>query len=249
MMQRKYIYGIIEESQPIQFGFTGVEDAAVYTINHENIAAIVSDTDFSEIDPTRKNVLAHTTVQDEILKKYDLLPMGFGMVAENSDEVEKLLQSNYDAFVSELKRFSNRFEVELKVFWDQEAMMKELQGGNDEITKLKAKINAASSPIIRQSLLIEAGKKVEQIAQEWKAKYAQRVYNALKDLAIDSRLNDPMGVKNILNASFLIDRSKEDDFRNEVYRLDSKYQGKVNFKYVGPLPPYSFVNLKLEATK
>jgi hypothetical protein len=53
-------------------------------------------------------------------------------------------------------------------------------------------------------------------------------------------------VKNILNAAFLIEKARESDFRNQVYKLDSQYQGKVNFKYVGPLAPYSFVNLKLE---
>jgi hypothetical protein len=247
--QGRYIYGIIEETQPRRFGFPGVGDAEVYTINHQKLAAVVSDTELEEIDPTRKNVLAHTIVQDTLLKEYDLLPMGFGMIAGSENEVQRLLERNYDGFIRELKHLSGKIEVELKVFWDQEAMISELQGGSEELTKLKAKINAASSPVEAQSLLVEAGKQVERIAQDWKTKYAQRVYATLKELSEDARLNEPVGVKNILNASFLIDRSRESEFQEEVYKLDSKYQGKVNFKYVGPLPPYSFVNLKLEPVK
>jgi hypothetical protein len=247
--QGRYIYGIIEETQPWRFGFSGVGDAEVYTINHQKLAAVVSDTELEEIDPTRKNVLAHTTVQDTLLKEYDLLPMGFGMIAGSENEVQRLLERNYDGFIRELKSLSGKIEVELKVFWDQEAMISELQGGSEELTKLKAKINAASSPVEAQSLLVEAGKQVERIAQDWKTKYAQRVYATLKELSEDARLNEPVGVKNILNASFLINRSRESEFQEEVYKLDSKYQGKVNFKYVGPLPPYSFVNLKLEPLK
>jgi len=53
-------------------------------------------------------------------------------------------------------------------------------------------------------------------------------------------------VKNVLNASFLIGRARESDFQKEVFKLDSQYQGKVNFKYVGPLAPYNFVNVNLE---
>lgn len=245
-LERKYIYGIIEEPEPRRFNFCGVGDAEVYTINHQKLAAVVSDTGFGEIDPTRKNVRAHTVVQDELLKSYTLLPMGFGVIANSKDDVLKLLEKNYQGLMDELKRLGSKVEVELKVFWDQEAMIKELQRGSEELTRLKTKINDASSPVEAQRLLIEVGKLVERIALDWKAKYADRVYGVLKGLSIDARLNNPLGVKNILNASFLIERAKESDFQKEVFKLDSQYQGKVNFKYVGPLAPYNFVNVKLE---
>jgi hypothetical protein len=245
-LERKYIYGIIEEPGPRRFSLPGVGDAEVYTINHQKLAALVSDTGLAEIDPTRKNVRAHTVVQDELLKSYTLLPMGFGMIAGSKDDVLKLLERNYQGLLSELERLAGKVEVELKVFWDQEAMIKELQGVSDELNRLKAKIKNAPSPIEAQRLLVEAGKLVERIVLDWKAKYADRVYTVLKVLSIDARLNNPMGVKNILNASFLIERARESDFKKEVFRLDSQYQGKVNFKYVGPLAPYNFVNLKLE---
>jgi hypothetical protein len=245
-LERKYIYGIIEEPESRRFNFSGVGDAEVYTINRQRLGAVVSDTGLAEIDPTRKNVRAHTVVQDELLMSYTLLPMGFGMIANGKDDMLKLLEKNYQGLMDELKRLGGKVEVGLKVFWDQEAMVKELQGGSQELTKLKARINDAPSPIEAQRLLAEAGMLIERIALDWKAKYADRVYTILKELSIDARLNNPLGVKNILNASFLIERARESDFKKEVFRLDSQYQGKVNFKYVGPLAPYSFVNLKLE---
>ena len=245
-LERKYIYGIIEEAKPMRFSFLGVGDAEVYTINHRELAAVVSDTALEEIDPTRKDVRAHTVVQDELLKNCSLLPMGFGMIADSKDDVLKLLEKNYQGLSRELVRLAGKVEVELKVYWDQEAMIKELQGGSEELTRLKTKVKNAQSPIEAQRLLVEAGKLVERIALDWKARYADRVYTVLKGLSIDARLNNPLGVKNVLNASFLIERARESDFQKEVFKLDSQYQGKVNFKYVGPLAPYNFVNVKLE---
>jgi hypothetical protein len=247
--QGEYIYGIVEEPQSRGFSYPGVGDAEVCSINYQRIAAIVSDTEFQEIDPTRKNVHAHTVVQDELLKEYNLLPMGFGMIATDKEEVGRLLEKNYQSLVSELNRLAGKIEVELKVFWDQEAVIKELQGESQELTKLKAKLKAASSPAEAQSLLVKAGKLVERIALEWKTKYAQLVYTILKELSHDAKVNNPMGIRNLLNASFLIEMSRETEFKQEVYKLDSKFQGKVNFKYVGPLPPYNFVNLRLEPVK
>lgn len=245
--QGKYMYGIIEESEPRRFGLSGVGDSEVYAINCERIAAVVSDTDLREVDPTRRNVLAHAMVQDRLLREYTLLPMGFGIVANGEREVEVLLQRNYDRLIEELKRLSGKIEAQLKVFWDREAMIKELEGESQEIKTIKARINAASSPVEAYALLVEAGKRIERVAMEWGTKYGQQVYAALRELSVDARLNQPVGVKDILNASFLIDRSREDEFKDAVRELDCRCQGKVNFKYVGPLPPYSFVKLRLES--
>lgn len=245
----KYIYGFIEEPQPRTFNFPGIGEAKVNTINHQELAAIVSDIELQEIDPTRKNVRAHTVVQDELLKEYTILPMGFGMMANNEDNVRTLLEENYDGLMGELERLAGKIEVELKVFWDQEAMMKELEGGSKELSRIKERIKAASSPVEAQRLMVEGGKLVERVAVAWKTKYAQRAYDHLRTLSFDACVNNPVGVKNILNASFLIDKSRESQFKDGVHKLDSEYRGKLNFKYVGPLPPYNFVNLKLKPVR
>jgi hypothetical protein len=247
--QSKYIYGIVEELEPKTFGFTGVGGSGVYTINNQELAAVVSDVELQEIDPTRRNVHAHTLVQDELLKKYTLLPMAFGMIADGEDEVRILLESNHQSLLSELKRLTGMIEVELKVFWDQEAMIKELQGESQSLSLLKSKIQDASSAIEAQSMLIEAGRMVERIVLDWKSKCVEAVYAVLKELSMDVRLNKPLGIHNILNASFLIDKDSESRFQEEIYRMDAQYQGKLNFKYIGPLPPYNFISLKLEPAR
>jgi hypothetical protein len=244
--QSKYIYGIVEEPETKTFSFTGVEGGGVYTISGHTVAAVVSDVALQEIDPTRRNVQAHTLVQDELLKEYTLLPMAFGMIANGEDEVRILLENNHRALLSELQRLTGMIEVELKVFWDQEAMVKELQGESQGLSLLKSKIQGASSAIEAQNMLIEAGRMVERIVLDWKSKCVETVYAVLKGLSIDVRLNKPLGIQNILNASFLIDKDSESQFRDEIYRIDAQYQGKINFKYIGPLPPYNFINLRLE---
>jgi hypothetical protein len=247
--QGEYIYGIVAEPQFKRFSFSGVGEAEVHTINHESIAAAVSDTELSEIDPTRKNVQTHTIVQEELMKEYNLLPMGFGMVAASEGEVSRLLENNYDGLLGELHRLDGKIEVEMKVFWDQETVIKEIQGKSQELSILKAKVNAAPSQVEVRNLLIEAGKLVESIVQDWETRYAVEVYDILNGLSCEGKVNNPVGIKNLLNASFLIEKSRENEFREQVYRLDARFQGKMNFKYVGPLPPYNFVNLKLEPVR
>ncbi len=245
----KYVYGIIVQPEQVRFDIRGIENGPVYTVNHGELAALVSDTELAELDPTRKNVLAHRKVQDAFLNKYTLLPMGFGMVASSADDVRTMLVRNYAVFLQELERLHGKIEVELTIFWDQGAMIKELESQTPELRHLKAKLASAPSTAKSQSLLIEAGRLVERIVNDWKARYTTKVLCALKELAEDTRQNQPLSIRNMLNASFLIDRSAEGRFKEEVHKLDSEYRGKVDFKYVGPLPPYNFVNVRLAPVK
>jgi hypothetical protein len=239
----RYLYGIIQEPEFRQFEFRGLEDATVYTLNYLELAAVVSDTGLPEIDPTRKNVLAHTLVQDGVLKKYTFIPMGFGIVAAGDTAVHSLLEKNYQGLIIETKRLSGKIEVEVKVYWDDKA----LAGENQVlIGRVQSRVNSASGTAEAQRLLTDAGMQIEKIVKSWKTRYVDQIYSSLKKLAVDSRLNNCSGIKMLLNASFLIDRETEDRFVQQVRDLDVKYDGNINFKYIGPLSPYNFVNLKLE---
>lgn len=240
-----YIYGIIREPGTKTFSTPGIDGAAVFTINWQDLGAVVSNTQLGEVAPTRRNVRAHTAVQDELLQGYTLLPMSFGMIADGGAKVLRLLEKNRPALTAELARLAGKIEIELKVFWDQEKILKELQARDGQLARLRSNIRVAS-PVEAEELLVEAGRLVERVALDWKTRYAERVYQALKELAVDARINKTVGVTNILNTSFLIDRSVEGRFHEEIARLDTRYEGKVNFRYIGPLAPYNFVELKLE---
>lgn len=242
----KYLYGIIKEPSPKRFDISGIEDNAVYTVNWKNLAVVVSDSSNGEVDPTRKNVRAHAMVQEKLLSEYTLLPMGFGMVASSDEEALRLLEENYDALLREIEYLRGKIEVALKVYWNQEAVRKELEEKSKDLSKLKAKIESSTSVVEAQSLLVEAGMLVEGLIEKWKDKCVDKIYDSLKRLAVGSKLSDPMGIKNILNASFLLERPREEAFKQEVYRLDSEFEGRLDFKYIAPLPPYNFVGITLE---
>lgn len=242
----KYLYGIIREPNLKKFDILGVEGSEVYTINWKEVAVVVSDSSGDEVDPTRKNVRAHAMVQERLLGEYTLLPMGFGVVTSSEEEALRLLETNYDALLREIEYLHGKIEVALKVYWNQEAVKKELEGKSKELSRLRTKIEGSASVVETQSLLVEAGMLVESLVEEWKAKCADKVYASLKRLAVGSKLSDSMGIKNILNASFLVERSREEAFKAEVYRLDSEFEGRLDFKYIAPLPPYNFVGITLE---
>ena len=65
----KYVYCIIETSEPRSFGPTGIGGRGddIYTINHKGLAAVVSNTPLVVYDPTRENVFAHEQVNETVM--------------------------------------------------------------------------------------------------------------------------------------------------------------------------------------
>src|SRR5207244_5570831 len=63
-VEGRYVYGIIQSSQPKSFGKTaiGTPGESVYTVHHGDVAAVVSKTPVFIFDPTRENALAHEHV-------------------------------------------------------------------------------------------------------------------------------------------------------------------------------------------
>jgi len=47
----------------------------------------------------------------------------------------------------------------------------------------------------------------------------------------------------VLNAAFLVKEARQADFDEAVKWLDEEMGKRIIFKYVGPVPPYNFVNI------
>jgi hypothetical protein len=47
----------------------------------------------------------------------------------------------------------------------------------------------------------------------------------------------------VLNAAFLVHREQQASFDMAVQTLDAEMGKRLIFKYVGPVPPYNFVNI------
>lgn len=244
-MSAVYIYGIVKEPRARVLDYRGIGEAEVYMINAGGLSAVASRVETSEVDPTRRNVCAHVVVQDNLMKEYTLLPMSFGTVADDDESIAAMLEKNHDIFAAELARFAGRIEASLKVFWESDAIIAELREKDKGFDKLKEEAGKAPREKA-ELLLVEIGKKVEKVALEWQQKYGSRIYAPLKALAIDAVPNEMTAPRCILAVSFLLEKAREDEFKARIYALDEQYDGKLQFKYVAPLPPYSFVTVRLE---
>ncbi len=246
-----YIYGVVHR-EPFQDGDNSLDVAAVgdggsavRTVEYRDLAAIVSDFPADRCDVTRENVLAHQRVLERAMERSDVLPAAFGLVAENDADVrEKLLRPEFEDLHRALDSLRGRVELELKVLWNREALFSEIVEESDEIATLRDSI-AGLSPEATYYERINLGEMVAAEIDRRSDQVAEEVLDALQPLSVETRLNENLTDMTVLNASFLVEKKDVPDFDARVQELGARSLGRLNFHYVGPLPPYSFVDVSL----
>jgi len=246
-VEGRYVYGIIQGSQPATFGKTGIGAAgeSVYTVHNGDVAAVVSRTSVFIFDPTRENALAHEHVIETVMKTHTIIPMSFGTVFRTDQDIKEVLKSIYPSLKDVLKQMSGKLEFGLKVTWDRDRVIEELKRDHEEIHRFHIELtkkHLQSTYFARMQL----GRMIDKALAERSADYVREIYDALRSICVASRDNKPIGDKMIMNAAFLIDRNRESDFDNAVNKVAQKFSDRLNFKYTGPWPPYNFVNIRLK---
>ena len=241
----KYVYCIIESAEPLRFGPLGIggDPSDVYTVHYKNLAAVVSDAPLEVLDSTRENVLAHERVNETVMREHTVIPMSFGTIFKTREDIVELLRSAAEAFGDVLNKMQNKLEFGLKVLWDRDQAIREVEHEDEDISRLKKEISGQKGPTYFARM--QYGRLIDSALQSRSERYVADILDQLRDVSVASRVNKPIGDKMIMNAAFLIARDQETAFDAKVKSIASRFD-KLTFKYTGPWPPYNFVNIRLK---
>jgi Gas vesicle synthesis protein GvpL/GvpF len=246
-----YIY-CVARAQPLEkngsslFATSGVGGRdKVRILTYDDLAAVVSDAPQDDYDITRENLLAHQRVITQAMTRSDVLPVSFGMVADSDQQVqEQLLYGAADELHRSLAEVQGCIELELKVLWNEEQLYSEIVAEHDDIRSLRDSL-AGQPPEATYYERIQLGELVAAAIQRKSDAEAASLLDALEPLAVETRVNDNLGDMMLLNVAFLVDKSQEQAFDAKVQALGEACAGRQIFQYVGPLPPYNFVDIRL----
>lgn len=253
-----YVYCIIGTEETRNFGPTGVgaRGDVVTTLAYRDLSAVVSNVPMDRYVVGPETMLAHERVIEQVMKDHTVLPVRFYTVAPNAEEVRGvLLRTRYAEFKRLLRELDNKAELGLKALWkDMNQVLGEVLNG-----ELGATIEGKAGSIPEDIEDIEGGEIPARLASSSgplsegvrlaldrkKAGLIERLLEPLRPLANELRLNRTYGDDMVMNAAFLVDGTREREFDARVERLGSQLDDLV-FNYVGPAPPYSFVNIVIK---
>jgi hypothetical protein len=220
----------------------------LYTICHGGIAAVVSNAPVKKYRVSRENSLAHEKAIETVMVEHPVLPVRFATIAEDEDKVRRILEAEHENFEYLLNNVRDKTELGLKAMFKEEVIYKEILEKYDDI-RLRRETIATLDPNKSHFQRMEIGRMVEKALQNENQIAKNDILNTLSPLAVEVRLNNTYGELMIINSAFFVARSRENDFDRQVHELDDRYGEKIRFNYVGPLPPFNFINIVIETEK
>ena len=243
----KYIYCIIGTGEARNFGPIGIGGRGdeVETIAYKDVGAVISNSPMTKYVISKENLMAHERVVEEVMRDYTILPTRFCTIAVNAEEIRRLLERRYVELKHLLRDMDYKVELGVKALWrDMALIFQEIVDENEEIKRLKE--GSARRPARQtHAQRIAIGQMVQADLEAKKEREAEAILAPLKRLSVHYRLNRTIGDKMLLNGAFLVDRGWEKEFDDQMDGLIATCGKRVKFMYVGPAPPYNFVNITL----
>lgn len=232
-----YAYCIVELGKDMDSDAILPNDT--FMIRFRDVGAIVSIVPKTSWQPTRKNISRHQKIISRIQEEFELLPLRFGTVFKNKQEVVEILEEHYKEIKEILNKVRDRVELGLRVLWNRDSFLNEV--GNKKVEKLKRKYESGRKD--RYLIALEVGRNVEETVIRKREDYERLILSPLAAQVDDSVLNPVSGEMMVLNAAFLIKKGKLTDFDLALEALSNKYKDKFTFRYSGPWPPYNFTKV------
>jgi hypothetical protein len=243
----QYLYCIVRSRGPHTFETLGMGERGdiVHTINFEDLAAVASDSPHERYDNTRRNMMAHMRVLDEVMADHTVLPIRFDSVAPSPDAVrEQLLKARYRELSAILDGMEGRIEMGLKAFWYEDVVFQEIVQDNPTIRRVRDGLAGRSLEETYYDR-IRLGELIEAELKGRRGRDADAVLDRLRPLAEKTQVNATFADHMVVNAAFLITREHENEFDATVRALDADMGRQLLIKCVGPVAPYNFVNVSM----
>ena len=243
-----WIYCIIENQGKMDWDCLGIHGMSpVFAVGDGEFAAVVSEEPMKKYPLVRDYLMAHQKVNEQVMQTRPSLPVRFCTMAEDKEKIiREALQPKAAEFRASLSEIAGRDEYGLRVWWkDLDRLFQKIGETDEKILKKKEFILSLPEEK-RRNELIDVGHLVQKAVQEKNEATAQALLDELTPLAEQAKQNKILGDAMILNAAFLVRQSRQKAFDQQVDLLSTKYGEALQFRYLGPVPPFNFVEIVIQ---
>ncbi len=239
-----YLYGLLDAASdldPAALG-QGVTGSDVNLSMQGPFRALTSHVAPGAVPQTRRNMLAHTAVLERAMVDATVLPMRFGTVVPALDTLRACVVRNAEPFATALRSIDGRVELGVKASWRDRVVYSEIIESDPSLFRIRNRLRdrPANETYYER---VELGRRIETALAVRRSAEAAAILAELQPLAdrdVELRtLEDDM----ILNRAFLVPRRNEPAFDTAMERLGERHGARITFRYVGPVPPYNFIQL------
>lgn len=245
-----YVYAIVSGEQAVEYGNIGLDGSPVYRIaegagGSSGLSAIASQISRARVRPERRNVAAHNAVLRRALDGGEpaVLPMAFGLIAEDDEAVRVLLHKNREALQEQIALVTGKVEMGLRVLWDVPNLFEYFVNRRPELLRARDAIGDIQKA--RHADMLTLGQMFERSLNEERAHHFRSVEEVLSRNGLQIKQNPPRSEREVLNLACLVPRELQNDFDRIVDEAAASFDNHYTFDISGPWAPHNFITLSL----
>ena len=239
-----YLYCIINNKDLSVQGYTGVDDLPIKKFSHGDLAILYSECEQSQIMPSRKNMVNHQKIGEDLIHKTAVIPMKYGVFVDDKEALEEIMTRNYTSIEQEMAYLDGKIEYTLRVTFLEPDIFNKINATYEQIGNLREQLNTENG--VSYNERVELGKLVEQALNKEAEKVVAKIDKlALSDVTYDSADISALSDLNIFSRVYLLDDDHYDEFENRITPL-SESMDICKFQLIGPEPAVHFVDLNME---
>lgn len=237
-----YVYGIVEAKATAPAG-PGIAGAPLGLVTGDEAAALVSEIEDDRVRLGREELLVHCRVLEHALEQGTVLPMRSGVVMSGPEEIRSRLLDDHGADLrAQLTGLDGKVEVRIRATYEEKSLLRDVAREHPEIASLREAVRGQPEDASYYGR-IRLGELVAAALDRKREHDAQSIVDALAAGALAVDVGQPAHERVVVQASFLVERARIASFDEILEQVADGYGGRIRFKYTGPLPPHSFVEL------
>jgi hypothetical protein len=172
--------------------------------------------------------------------------MRFGIVMDGDAVVRERLLIRHAAELRDLlARLEGNVQMMVKAYYAEDALLRDALASDPDLAQAATAV-ARVSVAEAQAERVQVGERVAAAVDAQRAAVESALLEALSPVAEAIQVDPPGGERVALSAQVLVARDSRAALDQRVSELGDALAGVVGFRYVGPLPPYSFADVSLD---
>lgn len=237
-----FVYGVVlAEAGRVPDGLTGVEGAPVRAVARGPVAAVVGEIDVDRTTGRRADLIAYSTVLDELAGSGPVAPVQFGSVLLDEQSIEEeLLAPNEQYFAELLTELSGRAQFNLRASYHEQVVLAEVVAADPEIRRLH-ELTRDLPEEASYADRVRLGELVARALEDKRALEVEALLDSVLPFTAAYSLRTGAGVDHVMDVALLVDDDRRSEFEDHLEGLAEAVHERIALRLVGPVAPYDFV--------
>jgi gas vesicle protein GvpL/GvpF len=241
---RRYLFAVVYAAEAPPCACEGMDGQGISILTEGRLAAVVSGLSGPRIRPERRNLARHQEVLKQLLAITTPLPMSFGIVAQNPEEVQQILRRNKRMFLEQLGHVAGKVEMGLRVTWDVPNIFEYFINTHADLRAARDLVLGGDRPATQEEK-IELGRTFDRLLSEDRENFTAQVERVLTPVCSAIQANQCRNERELMHLACLVNRANQEDFANAVFGAAQMFDNNFAFDYNGPWAPHNFVEISL----